>query len=167
MSLMLVLIILVAAFNILSSLVMVVLDKQGEVAILRTMGMQSQNCHEDFHCAGIWAVCSVVCLRSVIGGGVLTPSEPGAACVRVNLYMDAGGGGLPVELQISQVLLIALGRIINGFMATLYPAYRAAHIRPAERYVMSNILLRCPGSGKTYREGELKHPVLTADSLTV
>ncbi len=42
MSLMLVLIILVAAFNILSALVMVVLDKQGEVAIVRTMGMQSQ-----------------------------------------------------------------------------------------------------------------------------
>jgi lipoprotein-releasing system permease protein len=46
--------------------------------------------------------------------------------------MDAGGGGLPVELQISQVLLIAFGALLMSFMATLYPAYRAAHIRPAE-----------------------------------
>ena len=132
MSLMLVLIILVAAFNILSALVMVVLDKQGEVAILRTMGMQSQTVMKIFIVQGIWSGV----LGSVFGmlGGVLLTHylNPVLRVLGLNLYMDAGGGGLPVELQISQVLLIAVGALLMSFMATLYPAYRAAHIRPAE-----------------------------------
>lgn len=132
MSLMLVLIILVAAFNILSALVMVVLDKQGEVAILRTMGMQSQTVMKIFIVQGIWSGV----LGDVFGmlGGVLLTHylNPVLRVLGLNLYMDAGGGGLPVELQISQVLLIAVGALLMSFMATLYPAYRAAHIRPAE-----------------------------------
>ncbi len=132
MSLMLVLIILVAAFNILSALVMVVLDKQGEVAILRTMGMQSQTVMKIFIVQGIWSGV----LGGVFGmlGGVLLTHylNPVLRVLGLNLYMDAGGGGLPVELQISQVLLIAVGALLMSFMATLYPAYRAAHIRPAE-----------------------------------
>ncbi|WP_316678876.1 lipoprotein-releasing ABC transporter permease subunit [uncultured Tolumonas sp.] len=132
MSLMLVLIILVAAFNILSALVMVVLDKQGEVAILRTMGMQSQTVMKIFIVQGVWSGV----LGGVFGmlGGVLLTHylNPVLRVLGLNLYMDAGGGGLPVELQISQVLLIAVGALLMSFMATLYPAYRAAHIRPAE-----------------------------------
>ena len=132
MSLMLVLIILVAAFNILSALVMVVLDKQGEVAIVRTMGMQSQTVMKIFIVQGIWSGV----LGGVFGmlGGVLLTHylNPVLRVLGLNLYMDAGGGGLPVELQISQVLLIAVGALLMSFMATLYPAYRAAHIRPAE-----------------------------------
>ena len=132
MSLMLVLIILVAAFNILSSLVMVVLDKQGEVAILRTMGMQSQTVMKIFIVQGIWSGV-LGGLFGMIGGVVLTHYlNPVLRVLGLNLYMDAGGGGLPVELQISQVLLIAFGALLMSFMATLYPAYRAAHIRPAE-----------------------------------
>jgi lipoprotein-releasing system permease protein len=132
MSLMLVLIILVAAFNILSSLVMVVLDKQGEVAILRTMGMQSQTVMKIFIVQGIWSGV-LGGLFGMIGGVVLTHYlNPVLRILGLNLYMDAGGGGLPVELQISQVLLIAFGALLMSFMATLYPAYRAAHIRPAE-----------------------------------
>ena len=55
MSLMLVLIILVAAFNILSSLVMIVMDKQGEVAILRTMGMNRSSVMHIFIIQGLWS----------------------------------------------------------------------------------------------------------------
>ncbi|WP_320150716.1 lipoprotein-releasing ABC transporter permease subunit [uncultured Tolumonas sp.] len=132
MSLMLVLIILVAAFNILSALVMVVLDKQGEVAILRTMGMQSQTVMKIFIVQGIWSGV-LGGIFGMIGGVVLTHYlNPVLRILGLNLYMDAGGGGLPVELQISQVLLIAFGALLMSFMATLYPAYRAAHIRPAE-----------------------------------
>ena len=132
MSLMLVLIILVAAFNILSSLVMVVLDKQGEVAILRTMGMQSKTVMKIFMVQGIWSGV-LGGLFGVVGGVLLTNYlNPGLKVLGLNLYMDAGGGGLPVEMQIPQVLLIAVGALLMSFMATLYPAYRAAHIRPAE-----------------------------------
>lgn len=132
MSLMLVLIILVAAFNILSSLVMVVLDKQGEVAILRTMGMQSKTVMKIFMVQGIWSGV-LGGLFGVVGGVLLTNYlNPVLKVLGLNLYMDAGGGGLPVEMQIPQVLLIAVGALLMSFMATLYPAYRAAHIRPAE-----------------------------------
>jgi lipoprotein-releasing system permease protein len=132
MSLMLVLIILVAAFNILSALVMVVMDKQGEVAILRTMGMQSRTVMKIFIVQGIWSGV-LGGLFGMLGGVVLTHYlNPVLRVLGLNLYMDAGGGGLPVELQISQVLLIAFGALIMSFVATLYPAYRAAHIRPAE-----------------------------------
>lgn len=132
MSMMLVLIILVATFNILSSLVMVVLDKQGEVAILRTMGMQSKTVMKIFMVQGIWSGV----LGGVFGafGGVILTHylNPVLRVLGLNLYMDAGGSGLPVEMQVSQVLLIASGALLMSFMATLYPAYRAAHIRPAE-----------------------------------
>ena len=132
MSLMLVLIILVAAFNILSSLVMVVLDKQGEVAILRTMGMQSKTVMKIFMVQGKWSGV-LGGLFGVVGGVLLTNYlNPVLKVLGLNLYMDAGGGGLPVEMQIPQVLLIAVGALLMSFMATLYPAYRAAHIRPAE-----------------------------------
>ena len=132
MSLMLVLIILVAAFNILSSLVMVVLDKQGEVAILRTMGMQSKTVMKIFMVQGLWSGVFGG-LIGVVGGVILTNYlNPILRVLGLNLYMDAGGSGLPVELQISQVLLIACGALLMSFMATLYPAWRAAHIRPAE-----------------------------------
>ncbi|MBB6055460.1 lipoprotein-releasing ABC transporter permease subunit [Tolumonas osonensis] len=132
MSLMLVLIILVAAFNILSSLVMVVLDKQGEVAILRTMGMQSKTVMKIFMVQGLWSGVFGG-LIGAVGGVILTNYlNPILRVLGLNLYMDAGGSGLPVELQISQVLLIACGALLMSFMATLYPAWRAAHIRPAE-----------------------------------
>ena len=106
MSLMLVLIILVAAFNILSSLVMVVLDKQGEVAILRTMGMQSKTVMKIFMVQGIWSGV-LGGLFGVVGGVLLTNYlNPVLKVLGLNLYMDAGGGGLPVEMQIPQVLLV-------------------------------------------------------------
>ncbi|WP_024871134.1 lipoprotein-releasing ABC transporter permease subunit [Tolumonas lignilytica] len=132
MSLMLVLIILVAAFNILSSLVMVVLDKQGEVAILRTMGMQSPTVMKIFIVQGIWSGVLGGILGTV-GGVILTHYLNSVLrVIGLNVYMDAGGSGLPVDMQLSQILLIACGALLMSFMATLYPAYRAAHIRPAE-----------------------------------
>lgn len=111
---------------------MVVLDKQGEVAILRTMGMQSKTVMKIFMVQGIWSGV-LGGLFGVVGGVLLTNYlNPVLKVLGLNLYMDAGGGGLPVEMQIPQVLLIAVGALLMSFMATLYPAYRAAHIRPAE-----------------------------------
>lgn len=132
MSLMLVLIIMVAAFNILSALVMVVVDKQGEVAILRTMGMQRGDIQRIFMVQGLWS--------GVIGGltgallGVLACLylNPVLQWLGINLYVSAGGTGLPVVLVPGQILGISLGALAISLLATLYPAHRAAHIRPAE-----------------------------------
>lgn len=132
MSLMLVLIILVAAFNILSALVMVVLDKQGEVAILRTMGMTQGSVMRIFIVQGIWSG-FLGGILGAIGGTVLASYlNPILSLLHLNLYVAAGGSGLPVELEPLQIFLIAGGALLMSFLATLYPAYRAAQVRPAE-----------------------------------
>ena len=50
----------------------------------------------------------------------------------INLYVSAGGSGLPVVLVPGQILGISLGALAISLLATHYPAHRAAHIRPAE-----------------------------------
>lgn len=132
MSLMLVLIIIVAAFNILSSLVMVVLDKQGEVAILRTMGMRSQTIMIIFIIQGVWSGVLGGVFGSIAGVLLAHFLNPVLSLLQLNLYVDAGGSGLPIDLQWLHILLITVGALLMSFLATLYPAYRAAHIRPAE-----------------------------------
>ncbi|MGL5504499.1 MAG: lipoprotein-releasing system transmembrane subunit LolC, partial [Aeromonas veronii] len=52
--------------------------------------------------------------------------------VGLNLYMAAGGSGLPVIVEPAQVITILLGAVLLSFSATLYPAARAARVKPAE-----------------------------------
>ena len=61
-----------------------------------------------------------------------TFSDPLLQLLGLNLYMTAGGVGLPVHIVPSQILLITSGALLISFLATLYPAYRATQIRPAE-----------------------------------
>ncbi|MDO2947855.1 lipoprotein-releasing ABC transporter permease subunit [Aeromonas simiae] len=132
MGLMLVLIIAVATFNILSALVMVVSDKEGEVAILRTMGMTESAVVRIFMVLGA----SSGVIGAIVGGLaglVLTFGlNPLLDAIGLNLYMAAGGGGLPVIVEPLQVVIILLGAVLLSFSATLYPAFRAARVRPAQ-----------------------------------
>ena len=132
MSLMLVLIILVAAFNILSALVMVVLDKQGEVAILRTMGMNRGSILRIFMVQGAWSGFWGAICGSLLGVLLAANINWVLDLLHLNLYMAAGGRGLPVIVVPSQIALITFGALLISFLATLYPAYRAVQIRPAE-----------------------------------
>lgn len=132
MSLMLVLIIMVAAFNILSALVMIVLDKQGEVAILRTMGMADRGILTIFMVQGAWSGLLGALMGTLLGCLLAHFINPLMQLIGLNLYMAAGGAGLPVIVLPSQIALITVGALLISFLATLYPAYRAAQIRPAE-----------------------------------
>jgi len=96
MSLMLVLIVMVAAFNILSALVMVVLDKQGEVAILRTMGMNRGGILRIFMVQGAWSGFWGAIIGSLLGVLLASYVNPLLDLLHLNLYMAAGGRGLPV-----------------------------------------------------------------------
>ncbi len=133
MWLMLSLIIAVAAFNIVSSLVMVVMDKQGEIGILKTLGMQPGQILKIFMTQGmvngLWG--------TVIGGAIgvlLTLNINGV----LSLFgSNLSGSGfvmqtLPVDLKFEQVIFIILSAIFMSFIATLYPAYRASKTQPAE-----------------------------------
>ncbi|WP_429127372.1 lipoprotein-releasing ABC transporter permease subunit [Aeromonas veronii] len=132
MGLMLVLIIAVATFNILSALVMVVTDKEGEVAILRTMGMSESGIVKIFMVLGASSGVIGAMFGGLAGLALSLGLNPLLNAVGLNLYMAAGGSGLPVIVEPAQVITILLGAVLLSFSATLYPAARAARVKPAE-----------------------------------
>jgi ABC-type lipoprotein release transport system permease subunit len=132
MGLMLVLIIAVATFNILSALVMVVTDKEGEVAILRTMGMSESGIVKIFMVLGASSGVIGALFGGLAGLALCFGLNPLLNALGLNLYMAAGGSGLPVIVEPAQVMTILLGAVLLSFSATLYPASRAARVKPAE-----------------------------------
>jgi lipoprotein-releasing system permease protein len=136
--LILLLIVAVAAFNLVASLVMIVRDKQADIAILRTLGAAPRNV------LGVF-----VLLGSLIGGvgiaggaalGVLgawnTESVVrwlgrvnGAPLVDARVYLMSD---LPADVAGADVLRVCLAALLLCAVATLYPAWRAARTVPAE-----------------------------------
>ncbi len=131
MSLMLFLIVFVAAFNILSSLIMMVMGKTGEIAILRTMGMRSADIMRIFVCQG--AFCGV--LGTALG---LILGLAGAAWLNeiLGVLGLSGqfllGAPLPVLIDPLGVALVALCSAGLSVLSTVYPSFKAARILPAE-----------------------------------
>ncbi|MCY1282619.1 Lipoprotein-releasing system transmembrane protein LolC [compost metagenome] len=136
--LLLLLIVAVAAFNIISTLVMVVTDKKGDIAILRTLGATPLQVMRIFMVQG--TVIGVV--GTLIGGALgilaaLNVSSWIAALERLLgiKFLDADVyfiDYLPSQLQREDVLLVCGAALILSFFATLYPAWRAARTQPAE-----------------------------------
>lgn len=132
MSLMLLLIISVAAFNIVSALVMVVSEKQGDIAILLTQGMTRTKIMGIFLFNGIYNGIK----GTVIGviAGVLLVSQINNLIQLLNLpvFLSPEGQGVPTDLQWQQVLFLIATSLILCFLASLYPAYRAVRVNPAD-----------------------------------
>ncbi|WP_286235167.1 lipoprotein-releasing ABC transporter permease subunit [Thalassotalea sediminis] len=132
MWLMLSLIVAVAAFNIVSALVMVVIDKQGEIAILQTFGMDRAGVVKIFMAQGVvngvWGT-----MLGVFGGVILTLNlNTLLATFGISLFGAGVAQSLPIDMQLSDILVISLSAIAMSFLATLYPAYRASLTQPAE-----------------------------------
>ncbi len=138
MFLILTLIIVVAAFNIISSMIMLVKDKGRDIAILRTMGATRGMIMRVFFLAGAsvgvigtltgfvlgWSFAeNIETIRQWIQG--LTGSELFAA----EIYFLSK---LPAVVDISEVIAIVLMGLALSFLATLYPSWRAARLDPAE-----------------------------------
>ncbi|UCJ16091.1 lipoprotein-releasing ABC transporter permease subunit [Pseudomonas sp. MM211] len=136
--LLLLLIVAVAAFNIIATLIMVVADKGADIAILRTLGATPLQIMGVFMVQG--TVIGVV--GTLIGGvlGVLAAlnvSELVGWLERVSgqhvfssdVYFISN---LPSELQVGDVVLICSAALILSFLATLYPSWRASRTQPAE-----------------------------------
>lgn len=131
---MLMMIVAVGAFNIVSTLVMIVADKQPDIAILRTMG------------AGNGTIMGIFIVQGFLTGlvGTLTGTVLGVATVfnfdRISAFIQRLTtpddmfiiSSLPAVLQWSDVLLICGCALLISFLATLYPAWKAARIQPAE-----------------------------------
>ncbi len=133
------LIVAVAAFNLVSSLIMLVTDKQADIAILRTLGMSPASVMGVFVVQGIVIGVAGIAL-GVIGGVLLTLNlhHVAAAIEKVfgiqllpsDVYYISGA--IPTDLRTENVLAIIVIAFALCLLATLYPAWRAARTHPAE-----------------------------------
>lgn len=130
MSLMLVLIIAVAAFNIVSSLVMVVTEKKGDIAILRTQGMTGPGLMRIFMLNGLYNGIKGTLLGLMFGALLTSQLNNLLGLIGVQV-MPGKGAGLPIDIQWSQVSLMVLLSVVLCVAATIYPAIRAIRVQPA------------------------------------
>jgi len=134
----LLLIVAVAAFNIVSTLVMAVTDKQPDIAILRTLGASPRSIMKIFIVQG--ALIGVIgTLVGVIGGvllaaniGVVVPFLERTFHVQFLAKDVYYISELPSDLQMGDVVTITLVSLFLSLVATLYPSWRASQVRPAE-----------------------------------
>jgi len=133
MWLMLSLIVAVAAFNIVSALVMVVVEKQGEIGILQTLGLSRTGIVKIFITQGMVNGLWGVTLGSVFGVLIALNLNEILSTLGLNIL---GGGyavqALPVQLEPINVVVIVFSALAMSFIATLYPAFQASKTQPAE-----------------------------------
>lgn len=138
LSVILFLVVAVAAFNIVSTLVMVVKDKQSDIAILRTLGARPSSIIRIFVTQG--SVIGIVgTLIGVLAGILLAlnlesivsffESSFGIKLLAADVYFISD---LPAELHVPDVVKIALSALMMALLSTVYPAWMAARIAPAE-----------------------------------
>ncbi|AXE33660.1 lipoprotein-releasing ABC transporter permease subunit [Chromobacterium phragmitis] len=138
MTIILTLIVAVAAFNLVSTLVMVVTDKQADIAILRTLGASPGSIMKIFVIQG--AVAGVLGTLAGVAGGVavalnLDVIVPvieriiGSKILSSDVYMI---DYLPSDVQWGDVSTITIISLLLALFATLYPSWRAARTQPAE-----------------------------------
>ncbi|KAA5970717.1 lipoprotein-releasing ABC transporter permease subunit LolC [Pantoea sp. M_9] len=128
MGLLLSLIIAVAAFNIITSLGLLIMEKQGEVAILQTQGLTRRQIVAVFMVQGASAGIIGALLGALLG--VLLASQLNTLMPVIGLFLD--GAALPVDINPWQVVIIALISMTVALLSTLYPSWRAAAVQPAE-----------------------------------
>lgn len=128
MGLLLSLIIAVAAFNIITSLGLMVMEKQGEVAILQTQGLTPRQIMAVFMVQG--ASAGIIGALLGAGLGALLASQLNNLMPIIGAFLD--GAALPVAIEPLQVVVIALVAMAIALLSTLYPSWRAAATQPAE-----------------------------------
>lgn len=131
MWLMLSLIIAVAAFNIVSALVMVVVEKQAEIGILQTLGLARAEVIKIFITQGMVNGLWGVSLGGLLGVVLALNLNDIMSVIGVHLF-GFGMQKLPVKLELLDVLTIILSALAMSFLATLYPAYQASTTQPAQ-----------------------------------
>lgn len=131
MAIILILIVLVAAFNIASSLIMLVMGKTRDIAILKAMGATTKSIRKIFVFSGM-VIGSIGTVLGLCLGLVL--------CILLKNYDIYELTGdiyyftttLPVKIEISWVIGIVSATMVICFLATLYPAHQAAKLDPVE-----------------------------------
>ena len=138
MGILLSLIIMMGAFTLVNSQVMLVTDKQADIAILRTLGLTPGGVMQVFmvQCTVIGVIGTVL---GLVGGVALTLNlerilDGIEALFNITLLPEDVYyiTGLPTDMQAHDVVVIVLVALAMAFIATLYPAWRAARTQPAE-----------------------------------
>lgn len=138
MSIILTLIVAVAAFNLVSTLVMTVTDKQSDIAILRTLGASPRSIMGVFIVQG--AVAGVIGTLSGVGLGLLVACNIDVIVPTIERLLNVSFlpgsiyviSQMPSDPQQGDIVPIALVSLALSFLATLYPSWRASRVQPAE-----------------------------------
>ena len=138
MTLLLLIVVAVAAFNIISILIMMVADKRSDIAVLRTLGASPRTIMGIFIIQGS----SIGIIGTIVGAGIGVPvalhireistvieNLLGIQFFNPDIYFISF---LPSHLMWSDVMLVCSSALALSFLATLYPAYKASTIQPAE-----------------------------------
>tara|TARA_B100000809_G_scaffold256324_1_gene296129 strand:- start:3537 stop:4775 length:1239 start_codon:yes stop_codon:yes gene_type:complete len=134
----LMIVVAVAAFNIISSLILMVADKRSDIAVLRTMGMTAAQVMAVFMVQGlavgllgilIGAISG--CLLGLFIGDLVTWFEvlTGRYIFDPSIYFISQ---LPSDLQSTDVVIVCATATVLSLLATIYPAWRATRIQPAD-----------------------------------
>ena len=130
MSLILFVIIIVASFNIIGTLTMIVMEKNREIAILKSMGSSSQSIVKIFMFAGFAIGTVGTAIGVIIGYGVVTLiTKTDVIMLPKDVYQVSH---LPLTISGYDILFISLTALGISFLATLYPAWQAAKQDPVE-----------------------------------
>ncbi len=138
MFIILTLIVAVAAFNLVSTLVMTVTDKRAEIAILRTLGASPSSIMGIFVVQGATVGVVGTLAGLLLGLGVafnidvIVPALErllGASFLPRDIYLISA---MPSDPQASDIVPIAVISLVLAFLATLYPSWRASRVNPAE-----------------------------------
>ena len=128
----------IAAFNIISTLIMVVTDKRGDIAILRTLGASPQTIMSVFMVQGVLigvtgtvfgAILGVVGALNIAAIAAWIQRMLGVQFLDPDIYFI---DFLPSKLQWEDVVVICCFSLLFSFLATLYPAWKASKTQPAE-----------------------------------
>ncbi|MEC4677017.1 MAG: lipoprotein-releasing ABC transporter permease subunit [Nitrospirota bacterium] len=130
MFIMLVLIVLVASFNIISNLIMNVMEKSREIAIMKAIGAKNSGIMTIFMLQGLF-IGLVGTSLGLTGGYLLSYLLDTYQLIKLpsDVYYLSH---LPVKMQLSDFVAVSLSAIIISFLATIYPAWQAAKLNPVE-----------------------------------
>jgi len=132
------LIVAIAAFNVVSTLVLVVIDKQGDIAILRTLGISGRQVMGIFIAQGTVVGLFGTLVGIVAGCLMALGIEDGVSLVETVFDVQFLQSDvypltyLPTEIRITDILSVGLTAILMSLLATLYPAWKASRVQPAQ-----------------------------------
>jgi lipoprotein-releasing system permease protein len=130
MFIILIMIVLVGALNIISSLVMLVMEKTRDIAILRTMGAPSKSIMSIFIFQGLF-IGLIGTALGLLSGSFLCHLLARYKFIKLppDVYYITT---LPVRLEWLDIVLIALAAVVISFLATIYPSFQASKVNPVE-----------------------------------